>query len=196
MKTVGKRLFADEQVCYKAQSNGYASVGRGEWEDWEDDFQSEDEMLLDLTDRGYKVLEPALDYWEFESLMKLLGIHSAGDLYKKPKLRRKHKQQKTLWMEVEDLSDEQRAHLERAVATVKALWGPNAIDKVQPYRKTTEEEADDWGLYESQSGRIGVHVDSLKTFKDALETLTHEAAHRLRHRYQGYNGRRDYGRSN
>jgi hypothetical protein len=192
MKAVGKRLFGDEKVCYKAQG-AHRYSGHEEWDDWEEQFHSEDEMLLDLKDRGYRVIEPKLDYWEFEQLMKLLGVRSAGDLYRKPELRKRHKEQKTLWLTVEQLTDAERENFERAVATVRAMWGSNAIAAVAPYKKTTEEGADDWGLYLPSNGKIGIHIGSLKTFKDALETLTHEAAHRLRHKFSRYGHRQDYG---
>lgn len=178
MREVAKRLFTSKKVCYRKPT-------------WGARESHEDEAVLDLKDRGYEVLEAKIDAHEHDRLMTLLGVKSAGDIYRKPA--RERSKQKTDWLDIDKLTPARRQNLERGIATVRALYGEDAIGEIGVYSATRLEQADTdlrWGgFYQPNNGKIGIQVANLDDFEATLEVLLHEAAHRIRHRERRW----DYG---
>lgn len=165
MIKIGRELYGkDPLVCYQ------------------DYYDSDQETLLDLQDRGYELLEAdGLDRWQSKMLFESLGVKSVKQLRK-----RVPKAQVTDWLRPDQLSETERTNLETATALIHALYGVKAIDKVTAYEATRFETADEelhWGgFYDPKSGRIGIQRLNLRALNTTLDVLIHEVAHRLGHK--------------
>jgi hypothetical protein len=147
-------------------------------------FHGDEEALLDLKDRGYRVIERKMSGYCFDSLMKLMEVPSAGELVRKPPAER---EERTEWIKDKDLTEDERANLKGAVAIIRAVFGPNAVGTVSAYERTWMEGTTGdmgWGGFYMPrgAGRIGIQREELSTLRQAVRVLGHEAAHRIRHR--------------
>jgi hypothetical protein len=145
------------------------------------------EQTLDLKDQGYTFLEtPAgTERGVFNSIMQALGVKPVKKLIKQPSIKKK-----TDWIKTKDLTELQRENLEQSVRIVRGLWGQEAVDGYAAFERTYLTDVGEntaRGFYQSSGkGKIGIQRNVLNTLEEAVEVMTHEAAHRLRHRTVGY----------
>lgn len=155
----------------------------GEGKFFYSEIRANNETLLDLADRGFtQVAVPGLSGWRVQTLMALLGVPAAGSLAKKVLTERAHD---TTYVKEDTLTAEQVGALAYTVRIIRAIHGPDSIDKARVFSKTVADgSACHWaGFYKPSNGEIAVHV-SVLTDPDALmDTLLHETAHRIAHRF-------------
>ena len=155
----------------------------------DDDSEAE----LELRDEGYTILKPRgrNDQYGFVKTMKAMDIHSTSELVRKPAER---KQRTTDWIAEAKLDATELRNLNEGIRIVRGLWGPDAIKTYGVYETTSLEgvgENTALGFYQPHGGKIGIQRAVLADFEQTVSVLTHEAAHRLRHR--GGSGAYDYG---
>lgn len=143
------------------------------------------EAELSLNDDGYtKIKCPAkVNGRVFESLMDLMGVRSAGALVKTDT----RKQRTTDWVAKKSLTGIQKENMTKAVEAVRGLYGARAVDKYGVFSRSSAGDINNAaGLYIPTSGKIGLHISVLDDFEKTLSVLIHEAGHRLRHKFGGY----------
>jgi hypothetical protein len=164
MAKIGASLYKDKLVCYQ------------------DPYNEEYETLLDLQDRGYKLVKSdRLNPHQANTLFKDLGVPSVKSLRQ-----RAPKKQLTEWLKRNKLSDIERENLETAISLIKKIYGRDALGEVEAYEATrmqgVDEELHFGGFYMPASGRIGIQRLNLRSLQNTLDVLLHEMAHRVLHK--------------
>lgn len=139
-----------------------------------------EEVSLDLRDQGYRKVEHRINQWQGNALLELMGASKASKLAV-----REPKGDRTEWVRPSSLTDVERENLDAAVRVVRGVWGWNALDQVKVYTANMVNGYDDGslGFYSpGGKGRVAIRRSQLASLQDAVETLTHEAGHRLAHR--------------
>ena len=166
LAAIGAERFGKKAVFYLGQS------------------EHDSEAALDLRDRGYQeVSAKAILSYQATPFWKALGVPSAAALGRRQV---KSKAQQTTWITDKSQSEAERKILAEAIGIVRATWGADAIERVRVYAETrleTGECSDFLGFYEPGSGVIAIKREQLASLDETLDTLTHEATHRIAHRY-------------
>lgn len=147
---------------------------------------SNDEAALDLGDRGYEAVAfNGLNQWTAKRLAALLGLRSASQIAAK----REVKREQVAWTKSATISTVEQRNLDWAIATVATVFGAAAIGKVKVYDTAVLESGEcfeAYGFYTpTGEGNIAVRHDRLADRDGLLETMIHEAGHRLGHRNPG-----------
>jgi hypothetical protein len=164
---IGQSLFGGKLVFY---------MGRG---------VDEAEASIDLPVRGYtEVSVPKLEGYVADSLMSLLGVPTASSIVKN---KVPVKRETVTWVADSDLTPAECLVRDQAVALMRSLFGSEAVARVHVYSKVEADRGEclGWdGFYENNGdGDICLRRDRLAGLKAASETMVHETAHRLAHRY-------------
>lgn len=143
------------------------------------------ETALSLDDENMTEIVPnGLNQWEFTSLMGLLGVKPATER------RREKPQQPVRW--AKRLTVAESAALDASVATLRRIFGENAVAKVRVYEEVLDASVVGgctWlGFYTPRTGDIALARIVLADRTVLDETLFHEVGHRLAH--QGLLGAR------
>jgi hypothetical protein len=141
-----------------------------------------EEAALGLVDRGYtEMAARGLTDYQQRVVMDLLGVEVA-----KAKLTRHYERTrgKTTWVADRSLTATERTVLADACGLLRRAIGPFALDRVRVY-EASEQEPCAQGFYNSLTGDVAIHRDTLADQHQVLHTLAHEAAHRVGHRGGG-----------
>ena len=142
-----------------------------------------DEAALDLADRGYQpVAFTGLAQWTGSRLASLLGLRSASQIV----ARREQKREQVVWTKPSAITAAERANLEAQIGLVRAVFGSTALGVVKVYESAKLESGECFeahGFYSpTGAGDVAIRHDQLSNPVGLLETLVHEAGHRLGHR--------------
>jgi hypothetical protein len=141
-----------------------------------------EEAALDLVDLGYaEVAARGLADYQQRHVMELLGVEVAKARQTRHYDRTRGK---TKWVTERSLTPAERAVLADARQLVRRAIGPFALDRVRVY-SASEERPCSYGFYNPRTGDVAIHRDALADRHEALDTLVHEAAHRVGHRGGG-----------
>jgi transcriptional regulator with XRE-family HTH domain len=164
---VGKRMFANEKTMWVAAGN--------------------DEIALDLRDRGFTVIEPKIDRRHYRALMNLLGVKEAKQTAKRI-ANKKHDKSQTTWTAAEDLTAEDHRILDLIMTACRRAFGEHCFghggvrvfDEHVPAAGQVGEMS--WGgFYDSGPDLIAIKRSVLRQGLAATGSIIgHELGHRLR----------------
>lgn len=156
------------------------------------------EANLILEDKGYKLVGGEKNHkltWALQKIYQAMDIPMASQAVGTMTTVRKDGKKKTkreiekevTWTKEKNLTAEEKANLEWAVALARGLFGVQAVGEVKVYDSkrvdADGEEIDAIGFYEKKGqGLIGLKHSLLTSRRDTFGTLGHEVGHRRRHR--------------